>query len=196
MTGRTNIRPAIIADAPAMAHLHVTEIDEGFLPTLGDRFLGHLYRRVVRSPSSFAFVAVDDDAVVGFAAGADNLRELYRSFVLHDGVVAVVAAGPRIARSWRRVVETLRYPAHDGADLPPAELIAIAVGHGAQGRGLGRDLVDAVTTEFTRRGITAARVVAGADNEAALRLYRACGFRTAATVQVHRGTASEVLTWS
>jgi ribosomal protein S18 acetylase RimI-like enzyme len=44
--------------------------------------------------------------------------------------------------------------------------------------------------------VTAARVVAGADNEAALGLYRACGFRTAATVQVHRGTASEVLTWS
>ena len=196
MTGRMNIRPATIADAPAMAALHVTEIDEGFLPTLGARFLDHLYRRVVRSPSSFAFVATDDDAVAGFAAGTENLRELYRSFLLHDGVAAVVAAGPRIARSWRRVMETLRYPTHEGADLPPAELIAIAVGHAARGRGLGRELVDAVTTEFARRGVTAARVVAGADNEAALGLYRACGFRTAATVQVHRGTASEVLTWS
>jgi len=191
-----SIRPATTADAPAMARLHATEIDEGFLPTLGARFLGHLYRRVVRSPSSFAYVVDDGAAVVGFAAGTENLRALYRSFLLHDGVAIVLAAGPRIARSWRRVVETLRYPAREGAELPPAELIAIAVGHEARGRGLGRELVDAVTAEFARRGVTAARVVAGADNEAALRLYRACGFRTAATLHVHRGTASEVLTWS
>jgi ribosomal protein S18 acetylase RimI-like enzyme len=191
-----SIRPATIADAPAMARLHATEIGEGFLPELGDRFLGHLYRRVVRSPSSFAFVVDDGAGVVGFAAGAENLRALYRSFLVRDGIAVVLAAGPRIARSWRRVVETLRYPARDGADLPAAELIAIAVGPGARGRGLGRELVATVTAEFARRGITAARVVAGADNEAALRLYRACGFRTAATLQVHRGTASEVLTWS
>ena len=191
-----SVRPAATADAPAMARLHATEIVEGFLPTLGPRFLGHLYRRVVRSPSSFAFVAHDGAAVVGFAAGTENLRALYRSFLLHDGPAVVLAAGPRIARSWRRVMETLRYPAREGADLPPAELIAIAVGHEARGRGLGRELVAAVTAEFARRGVTAARVVTGADNEAALGLYRACGFRTAATLHVHRGTASEVLTWS
>ena len=190
------IRVADASDAPAMARLHVTEIDEGFLPTLGPRFLDHLYRRVVRSPTSFAFVADDGGGVLGFAAGTESLRGLYRSFLLHDGAAALVAAGPRIAGSWRRVVETLRYPAREGADLPPAELIAIAVGRAARGRGLGRALVDAVTAEFARRGVTAARVVAGADNEAALGLYRACGFRTAATVQVHRGTSSEVLTWS
>ena len=190
------VRPATTADAPAMARLHAAEIGEGFLATLGPRFLGHLYRLVVRSPSSFAYVADDGAAVVGFAAGTENLRGLYRSFILYDGAAVMLASGPRIARSWRRVVETLRYPAREGADLPPAELIAIAVGHGARGRGLGRDLVDAVTAEFARRGVTAARVVAGADNEAALGLYRACGFRTAATLHVHRGTASEVLTWS
>jgi len=191
-----SIRLATTADAPAMATLHAAEIDEGFLPTLGARFLGHLYRRVVRSPSSFAFVVDESAEVVAFAAGTENLRALYRSFLLHDGAAVVVAAGPRIVRSWRRVAETLRYPARDGAELPPAELIAIAVGREARGRGLGRELVDAVTAEFARRGVTAARVVAGADNEAALGLYRACGFRTAATLHVHRGTTSEVLTWS
>ena len=191
-----SIRPAGIADAPAMARLHATEIAEGFLPTLGVRFLGLLYRRVARSPSSFAFVADDGAAVVGFAAGTESLRALYRSFLLRDGAAVVLAAGPRIARSWRRVMETLRYPSREGADLPPAELIAIAVGREARGRGLGHELVDAVTAEFSRRGVTTARVVTGADNDAALRLYRACGFRTAATLHVHRGTASEVLTWS
>lgn len=191
-----SIRAADVRDAPAMARLHVAEIDEGFLPTLGPRFLAQLYRRVVRSPSSFAFVAERDGAVVGFSAGAEHLGRLYRSFILRDGLVVVLTTGPRLARAWRRVVETVRYPARDDGDLPSAELIAIAVGREARGRGIGRELVDAVTEEFARRGVSAARVVAGADNEAALALYRACGFRTARTVQVHRGTPSEVLTWS
>jgi ribosomal protein S18 acetylase RimI-like enzyme len=190
------IRPATVADAPAMARLHASEIGEGFLPTLGPRFLTLLYQRVVRSQSSFAFVADPGDGAVGFAAGTESLRSLYRSFLLRDGFVAVVVSGPRLARAWRRVWETLRYPAREAADLPPAELIAIAVGHDARGGGLGRLLVDAVTAEFARRGVAGARVVAGVDNEPALRLYRACGFRPAATLQVHKGTASEVMTWS
>ena len=196
MSGDVLIREATVADAPAIAVLHAAEIREGFLPTLGTRFLTRLYRRIVRSQSSFAFVADRGDGAVGFAAGTESLRALYRSFMLRDGLVTVVVCGPRLARSWRRVSETLRYPTHEAVDLPPAELIAIAVGRDARGLGLGHLLVDAITAEFSRRGVGAARVVAGADNEPALRLYRACGFRSAATLQVHKGTASEVMTWS
>jgi ribosomal protein S18 acetylase RimI-like enzyme len=191
-----NVRAAAIGDAPAMAGLHIAEIDEGFLPTLGPAFLTRLYRRIVRSPSAFAFVAESDGEVVGFSAGAEHLGALYRAFLLRDGLAAAAVAAPRLARSWRRVAETLRYPARDAGDLPTAELIAIAVRPAARGHGVGRALVEAITTEFARRGITAARVVAGAQNEAALGLYRACGFRHAATAEVHRGTASQVLTWS
>jgi len=190
------IRPATVEDAPAMARLHASEISEGFLPTLGTPFLTRLYRRVVRSYASFAFVADRDGRAVGFAAGSENLRALYRSFVLRDGLIAVAVSGRRLATSWRRVAETLRYPAHEPIDLPAAELIAIAVGREARGLGLGRRLVEAVIAEFARRGVTEARVVAGADNEPALQLYRACGFRPAVTLQVHSGVASEVMTWS
>jgi ribosomal protein S18 acetylase RimI-like enzyme len=194
------IRAASESDSSAMARLHVVEIEEGFLPTLGAAFLARLYRRVVRSRASFAFVADDGGTVVGFVAGTENLRRLYREFALRDGALAAFTAAPRLVRSWRRVVETLRYPTTsppgDAGELPDAELIAIAVGRHARGRGIGRDLVAATTAEFARRGVTRARVVAGADNRAALALYRACGFERAATLHVHEGTASEVLTWS
>jgi ribosomal protein S18 acetylase RimI-like enzyme len=198
------IRPAREEDAAAMGRLHATEIDEGFLPTLGARFLTRLYRRIVRSPASFAFVADDGSALVGFVAGTENLRGLYREFAMRDGAVAGFNAAPRLVRSWRRVLETLRYPMSSptssptsgGRELPDAELIAIAVARDARGRGVGRALVGATTAEFARRGVDRARVVAAADNRAAIALYRACGFEPAATVHVHRGTPSEVLTWS
>jgi ribosomal protein S18 acetylase RimI-like enzyme len=198
----TNVRVGTEADAMLAATLHASEISEGFLPSLGRPFLGRLYRRVVRSPQSFLLVAQNDERVVGFVAGTEDVRVLYRSFLLHDGVFATISALPRVVRSWRRVLETLRYPTGAGAEqrggereLPSAELLAIAVAPAARGRGAGRQLVDALTTEFQRRGIRAVRVVVGADNNAAIGLYERYGFTKVARIEVHRGTPSQVLTW-
>ena len=132
--------------------------------------------------------------VVGFAAAATDLGALYREFVLRDGVVAGTLAAPRLVRSWRKVVETLRYPAASG-DLPDAEVLAVAVSPAAAGAGLGARLVAAATDELGRRGVPAVKVVTGADNVAALRLYERCGFAARERVAVHEGVASEVLVW-
>jgi ribosomal protein S18 acetylase RimI-like enzyme len=190
-----NVRPGTEADAATAAALHADQIGEGFLPTLGRRFLTRLYRRIVRSPRSFLFVAEEDGAALGMAAATEDVGALYREFALRDGIVAGALAAPRIVRSWRRVWETFRYPA-EHAELPAAELLAVAVAPAARGRGVGRALVAAVNDELSRRGVTAARVVTASTNRAALGLYEAAGYRRAATVQVHAGVSSEVLTWS
>lgn len=190
------VRPATEAEAGRLAELHASRITEGFLPTLGPGFLRRLYRRIVRADTGFALVAVADGEVVGFVAGTDDVGRLYREFILHDGVAAGLAAAPRLVRSWRRMYETLRYPAQGGDDLPAAEILAVAVADRAARRGFGRSLVGAALGEFGRRGVPAAKVVAGADNTAAVALYEACGFTRRARVAVHAGTASEVLVWS
>jgi ribosomal protein S18 acetylase RimI-like enzyme len=193
-----NIRLAHDADAARLAQLHADRITDGFLPTLGPAFLTRLYRRIVRSADSFAFVATEDgDArVIGFAAGTADIGALYKSFAIHDGLVAGVIAAPRLVRSWRRVLETLRYPADDGEALPPAEILAVAVDHRVSGRGIGALLVDASTERLAARGQDSVKVVTGSDNGAALRLYEKCGFTVASRIEVHEGTSSEVLVWN
>lgn len=190
-----NVRPADPADVTRLAELHEARIDEGFLATLGPAFLQRLYRRIVASRDAFACVAEDDRAhVVGFAAAAVDTSRLYREFALRDGVAAGARVAPRLARSWRRVVETLRYPAA-GGDLPRAEILAVAVDAAAVGGGVGGLVVTAALAELERRGVRAARVVAGGDNTAALRLYARCGFTVREQIAVHAGTRSEVLVW-
>ncbi len=187
-----NIRAGIAADAALAASLHASEIGEGFLPSLGRPFLERLYRRIVKDPGAFLLVAEDDGPAVGFVAGTDDVRALYRSFLLHDGVPATLLALPRVVRAWRKVLETLRYPAGE-AELPSAELLAIAVAAGQRGKGVGSQLVEALTDEFDRRSVPAVRVVVGAANDAAIALYRRGGFRPVARLEVHRGTPSQVL---
>ena len=202
----TDVRAGTEADAMLAATLHASEISDGFLSSLGRPFLRRLYRRVVREPQSFLLVAQSDGNAVGFIAGAEDVRALYRSFIRRDGLVATAAALPKILRSWRRVLETLRYPGEthetngDGpskpaSPLPPAELLSVAVAPNARGKGAGRALVQAFTAELTRRGVPGARVVVGADNDAAIHLYEQCGFRKAVRIEIHPGTPSQVLVW-
>ncbi len=191
MTGIT-VRRALARDARSMAELHARRIDEGFLPTLGTAFLARLYGRVVRTRTAAAFVAVDaEGTTVGFAAACADLGSLYRRFAVRDGAIAALQAAPRIARSWRRVLETMRYPQHaDG--LPPAEILAVAVGERAAGRGVGRALVDACVRDLARSGVTGVKVTAGSHNGAARALYEGCGFHEATRVHVHDGVESSV----
>jgi ribosomal protein S18 acetylase RimI-like enzyme len=192
----TLVRPAVPTDARRLARLHADRITEGFLPVLGERFLARLYRRISVSPHAFAHVAVDDATgrVEGFAAAATDVGALYREFARRDGLRAGLAAAPRLVRHAGRVLETLRYPSRTGG-LPEAEILAVAVDPSSSGRGIGRRLVASVTDELVRRGAPGVKVVAGADNEAALRLYRACGFAAAASIALHEGVESEVLVW-
>jgi ribosomal protein S18 acetylase RimI-like enzyme len=114
--------------------------------------------------------------------------------MVRDGVVAGTLAAPQIMRNARRVVETLRYPSHAG-DLPDAEILAVAVDPSASGIGVGRALVEASQRDLERRGVSAAKVVAGSHNTAAIGLYRSCGFVEVERIQVHEGIESSVLVW-
>ena len=188
-------RRATRTDARRLATLHATRIAEGFLPTLGEWFLSRLYRRLTCSPGAFAVVAEERGAIVGFTAAAEDVNALYRSFLLRDGIVAGLGAAPRLLRSWRRVLETLRYPS-DAGDLPRAEILSVAVDADAGGRGIGTALVAEALDGLRDRGVLAVKVVVGSHNGAALALYERCGFRRHVSIEVHEGTPSEVLVWT
>jgi ribosomal protein S18 acetylase RimI-like enzyme len=192
--GDVRVSLATRPDAPRIAELHASRITEGFLPVLGEQFLIRLYRRVVASDDAFAFVAHERGPALGFCATALDVGALYKRFMVRDGVVAGALAAPQLARNVRRVLETLRYPSHAG-DLPAAEILAVAVDPTAAKQGVGRALVAASQAEMERRGITAAKVVAGSDNAAAIGLYRACGFEEVDRIEVHEGIESSVLVW-
>jgi ribosomal protein S18 acetylase RimI-like enzyme len=188
------LRPARADDAATVAALHAERISEGFLVTLGPRFLARLYRRIALSPSAVLVVAESGDRIVGFVAAASSTRRLYGEFLRRDAVPAGLAAAPAALRAPRRVWETLRYGSGDG-DLPAAEVLSIAVAANAGGRGIGGALLAAALEELTVAGVPAARVVTAAGNDAALAMYERAGFRRRTRTEVHAGVPQEVLVW-
>lgn len=189
-----SVRLGLAPDAAAVAAIHSERIGEGFLVTLGPRFLTRLYRRVARSPRAVLLVAEADHRVVGFVAATTSTRQLYAEFLRRDAIPACLAAAPRIVRAPRRVWETLRYGTSDH-DLPPAEILSIAVAADSTGTGIGSALMGAVMAELVRRGVTAARVVTTVGNQAAVGMYERAGFVRHRRTEVHRGVEQEVLVW-
>jgi ribosomal protein S18 acetylase RimI-like enzyme len=194
-----NVRVGVASDLDRVVALHTLRIDEGFLPSLGRPFLHRLYRRVMRSRDAFVLVADRDPRhggpAFGFVAGAADLSALYRRFVVRDGVPAGIVAAPRLASSIPRALETLRYPDATG-DLPPAEILAVAVDELVAGEGVGAALMAGACKRFTMMGVTRAKVVTAAGNEAALRMYQKAGFVPHSRIEVHAGAESEVLVWN
>jgi ribosomal protein S18 acetylase RimI-like enzyme len=191
----SSTRRAGLDDVDAISALHASCIAEGFLVTLGPRFLRRLYRRVVLSPLAFAFVADSPAGVCGYVAGTTDTGAFYREFATRDGLIAGASALPRIVSSPRHVWETWRYGSRSEAGEVAAEILALAVAPDARGRHLGGVLAAAAVAEFEQRGVASARVVTATGNIPAVRAYESAGFHRSGSDEVHRGVSQEVLTW-
>jgi ribosomal protein S18 acetylase RimI-like enzyme len=186
--GPVTLRTGNHRDAAAAATLHAELIAEGFLSSLGPRFLRRLYGRIARSDGSFLVMAESQSTPVGFIAGSVAVGRLYRSFLVRDGVAASLSAPVRLVTALPRVLETLRHGG-DGGEVG-GELLAVAVDPSWRGRHVGRRLVEAFFDEIEQRGLGAAHVVVAADNAAAIAMYGRSGFAPARTLEMHRGTTS------
>lgn len=211
------VRVATSTDVAAVASLHSKAIAEGFLSSLGNRFLVRLYARIVRSPHGFLLVAereaptagTESDAacpgdVVGFVAGSAAVGLLYREFLWRDGLAVAFSSGIKLAQALPKVVETLRHGSRDdpaqtragkahGSAPTETELLAMAVDGRARRHGIGAALVESFIESARATGSESARVVVAAENRAAIALYAGAGFGDPTPFELHSGTPSLVL---
>jgi ribosomal protein S18 acetylase RimI-like enzyme len=165
--------------AAAAAELHRRGINTGFLSSLGSGFLKQLYKAIRSCPSGFGYVWQEEDGrVLGFIACAESTGRVYKQALRRRGVMMALPILRFLVRPSviRRMMQTLRYPAEAGEELPPAEVLSIAVDEAARGKGVGKALMEAAFEEFRRRGISRVKVAVGAANEAANKFYLRCGF--------------------
>jgi GNAT superfamily N-acetyltransferase len=176
------------ADARRVAQLHADSITEGFLSRLGPRFLAALYRGIAADEASAVFVAEEDTRAVGFCAYARDVSGLYRRVLRARFWRLGFASLPRCLNPWvlKEIADTLRYPAKQAAQaLPSAEILSIAVESAAQGKGIGRALLDEALRGARRDGQRQIKVLAGAKLNQANRFYESCGFHKAAELEQH-----------
>lgn len=135
-----------------IAELHIEQIHHGFLPLLGLKYLSQLYYELATAPKTGVWVAIRSDKLVGFIAGCEDIRSSYyavlpRAWPLFMSLILHVILKPLLCR---KIFSILFYPFKSSSMTSHAisacssirpEILAIAVGKGIEGQGIGRKLV-------------------------------------------------------
>ena len=176
-----------------LSEIHIEEIDDGFLSTLGPRLLIELYRTLSTSRHAFLIVASMNEDVFGFICGSTNTGRVYMDFIKRAGLHALWILGPKVVsfKRIKRVLETLLYPRKkENIGLPESEILNFCVSKNFQRQGVGRALFNALIYEFKRRGVDEIKIVTGVNQIQAHMFYESIGAVLIRTISVHEGTPS------
>jgi ribosomal protein S18 acetylase RimI-like enzyme len=177
-----------------VAALHIANIDQGFLSTLGPQFVALMYRAIDESKDSVLLVARANGRVVGFVAGGVGMGPIYRGMLRYwvQLTWALVPSAFSYKRV-RRIVEVLLYSGK-GSDrgLPKAELLSIAIDPTFRGQQFAQTLYRDLCDHFLRRGVPEFKIVVGAALAPAHKFYTRMGAVAVSEVAVHKGESSTV----
>ncbi len=188
-------------DLQGVVRVHRAELSEGFLSSLGDGALGILFDHAATSRFAVLLVAKKRDSgeVIGFLLGTTNTSRFYEDFLKRYSLKALLIVGPKLFSLKRlyKVAETLLYPSRDAVkDLPPAELLDIAVGKSSQGLGIGQELFHAFCDRLRKQQIGEFRITTGESLAQAHRFYERLGATRASNIEVHKGQKTFVYLYS
>ena len=192
--GQVEFKDLQAAHAGQVAALHIQCISTGFISSMGIDFVTSLYDAIVKSKSSLGVVAVKNEKVIGFVAFTTNLNKLYKSIIRRKGLkFALLLAGNVLSlRRIKKIFETLSYPARiKKMNLPPAELLSIAVAPEERRKGLAGQLIEKGLRLYRKTGVDKVKVLIGADNKAGNKLYLKSGFELIGQI-VNHGVLSNI----
>jgi ribosomal protein S18 acetylase RimI-like enzyme len=183
----------------SVAELHIANINQGFLSTLGVGFVSLMYRAIDEGDDSVLLTVRVNEQVVGFVAGATGMRPIYIRMLRYWPQLfwALLPSLFSPRRVWR-IIEILRYSrsagsgVSSGAMLPAAELLSIAVAPAFRSQGHAENLYQALGEHFLRQALPAFKIVVGSALAPAHKFYRRMGAQPAAEVEVHQGSLSTV----
>jgi ribosomal protein S18 acetylase RimI-like enzyme len=188
------IRDAIEPDLDAIARLHMAAFPDSVLGEMGAEAVRRNYLWQLTGPHDLiALVATDgaDDRVLGYLFGG-VFRGSTIGFVKSQRwfLVGRLLRNPRILLrgvGWSRLGLAARLLVRRRPSAPVPEkpetvprsslgVLAIAVDPAAQGRGVGRALMDRVAELATAQGFTAMHLTVHPSNAGGLAFYRALGW--------------------
>lgn len=150
------------SDVLEVAQIHKSEINKGFLSFLGIPVLSRFYKSVVSSNNSFCFVARDNNKIVGFVAGSTDLAGFNKYFFKKYLLILILIMISNVFNPFvRKKIKDNFLHLKKKDNLPSAELLAIAIDRGFQGKGLGTNLLQEFISEMKNRNVECFKVLVG-----------------------------------
>jgi ribosomal protein S18 acetylase RimI-like enzyme len=176
-----------------VARLHVENLDQSFLATLGSSFLTLMYQAIDECESSVLLVESSGSRVNGFVSGTESMGRIYRG-MLRYWPRLVTSLFPSILNPMKvwRILEILSHSRQKNKNqsLPSFELLSIAVDPDYRGQGAAERLYRALVGHCRGLKKPAFKIIVGERLLPAHRFYRKMGAVQAGEVYVHGGQRS------
>ena len=184
------------SDLREIAALHASNIDQGFLSSLGADFLTLLYQAICESDKAVLFCRRRNGAIIGFVSASHGMKHLYIRLLKHLPSLFWSLRSVFISyRKTRKILELL-FRSSSGKKshsvLTHFELLSIAVSADFRGQGIAQELYKELCDYCSDNGIDAFNIVVGDKLAPAHRFYLACGAKPVDKVQIHAGENSTV----
>lgn len=186
---RTEIRQATYTDLERVVQIHRQAFLNSRSTRLGKPYLRKMYRWFLENQPGLFILVEQDGNVAGFVCGAIGgygrkifryaLPEIIAGFLLQPALI--LKAG--MFTLWHSYLQAfnpfanLQPPPTAAPVKVKASLASIAVAREAQGRGIGRKLIQAFEQAAKERNANYTALSVAADNMAARKLYESCGWR-------------------
>lgn len=176
----------------AAACIHRSEIDQGFISSLGYKMIELIFKHAVESKSGILFVAKEkkSGSVCGFLLGTLNTRSFYKEFILKKSIIAIINIIPNIfsLKKIYMILEILLYPSRNEIkDMPDAELLDIAVSREYQGKGLAQILFRKFAEHLKEKNVKEMKITTGESLFRAHRFYEKLGAKRVGEINIHKG---------
>jgi ribosomal protein S18 acetylase RimI-like enzyme len=161
------IRKLIISEVPSIVDIHQKTFPNFFLTFLGSAFLLELYTAILSDPSGIFFVYKNVDQVLGFVAGTDQPAGFYSRLLRRRWWrFALASIKPALKQPIiiPRLLRAINKPSQAESSPDTGTLMSIGVSPKAQGRGIGKDLVQTFLQEAADRGLKWVNLTTDKDN--------------------------------
>ena len=190
------IENAKINDIEKIVELHIEGLPQLFLSKLGPAFLRQMYRGILSEAVLLVardnVVARDGDEIIGFIAGTDDTRKMFRRIIRKRFFQMSLAVLPKLIRKpglAMEIIEYMRYPSmgkltknkptkNKPPTGKPSELLMISVRKNHRRGGTGAKLVAALNKKLPGNlGVVVDPEISGAEP-----FYTSLGFKKQAEV--------------
>lgn len=151
------IRSVSTKDINAIVDIHLDAFNGFFLTSLGSAFLKFYYSCFVKSDEAVTMVAEEDGIIYGFAAATRKCKGFNSRLIKNNptsfGILSLKMLFTSPGSLLRLVKNLTKKSESVQDDEDYAELYSIGVSKAAQGKGIGKQLLNATETAIKMGGV-------------------------------------------
>lgn len=175
--------------------LHVGNLDQSFLSSLGVDFLALMYQAIDECECSVLLVEAEGSGVTGFIAATESMTPIFRQMLRHwrrlvPALCPSLFSPLKVWRIFEILLYSRRSPEHGGQ--PSFELLSIAVTLERRGAGVAERVYRRLINHCRASGVPAFKIIVGESLFPAHQFYRRMGAEVAGEVYIHGGERSLV----